>query len=520
MTIREQELLSQQIEQMARDIAESIRFSAQRKMQQKQLDLQSLQKVKDFMSLAPDKRKALLLDPHFRQTMMETLDPESFASVRKTKKATADVEGMKQRETSVLSLGEETSAEKLAREKAKGEAEKATAEGLLAQQKQRLSTGVEAATPMSLLIAGDVKDPVANALFSLIPQNELKNIALAEHKTGPLYQQTQQQEWYKWGVNEGLPPGLAMETAFRISKGEWDKVPTQYQDATTGKTVPVRGKAEQQLAMDAMNARSRAQEVQNTIQSSITTSSTQLAEKAGIPLDHSYANIMALRAGKPTPFPTPNLQEIVGLDLQNKSLEIQKNIQTILNDKSGIGMIKESLTALTAQYKQQQGYVWDSSKSKDLEDKINKLTEELSSRLSSRYGIKFDKYEEIHSFWPVVKGATSNVWDGMKATGAYGEDLGKAFSDTLKQPVEGARLPVPPSSRVGPNVGAPVQKHTPEQEAVLTNLYKSFQAALADDKTPVEQKNSIRKYIQDVLEPAYLDPLKFNNLFNAFQPQE
>lgn len=516
-TIRENEEIQRAIEQMSREIAEAMRFSAQRKHAQKELDLQSLTKVKDFMSLPADKRKALLLDPSFRQEMIRVVDPESFATGKAAKKTMADKTVMQQKETSVLALGEETATEQLARQKEIAAVGKSQAEAALVQQKQRISSGVETATPMSLLMTGDVKDPMAAALFSLVPQETLKNLALAEKKMGPIYQNQQKQEWYKWGIDQGLPPGVAMQTSFAIAAGEWDKVPVAFNDGK-GKMIQVRGKAEQELATSAMLANARVQEVQNTISSSIATSAAQLAERAGIPLDQARANIVAVRSGKPTPFPTPNLEDMVKLDMANKKLEIEKNTQSILNDKSGIGMIRESLNTMLSAYKEEKGTVFNSAASDDLGKKIVALQEVLAQRLGERYGIKLPEYGP--TWGDTVKGAMAGTWNLMKTTGAYGKAVADTVDETMKQVApnqfqgESGRVPAaagkPQASRV----------RTPEQEAVLSNLYTSFTKALTDDSVPNDQKEAIRKYITEKLEPVFQDPSKFNDLFVQQPPQQ
>lgn len=510
------------IESAGDNVAQGFKNSLALRKQIEELRQGNLIKLDAFLKLPATTRQRLLQDPDFRKDLVHTMSKNPL------KKEKAGGKELPEQTMWLDSLGAERPEETASREKVVAESQKAVAEAALAKQKERLSTGVEKATPMSLLIAGDVKDPIANAMFSLVPQDQLKAIALNEHKAGPMYLQTQMQEWYKWGITEGLPPGLAMTTASAIANGKWDEVPTSYTDYSTGKVAPVRGKAERELAISATNALANMQSIQNTIANSIATSATQLAEKAGIPLDQARADIMAMRAGKPAPFPTPHLEQMALFDSQIKSQEIEKNAQTILNDKSGIGMIKESLNALTAQYKEAGSTSLTGSMSSaqkaDLADKMNALTEELSSRLAGRYGIKFESYDTLHpGFIAAVKKVISSVGQGLSSAGAWTADMANEVDNALgvNQVVEGSQLTHPPSARVGPNVGHPTVPHTPEQKKILEDMAKSFDATLKDETVPIDQKKQLMEYINNVFKPAYTDPSKFLDLFRTGleQPQ-
>lgn len=515
------EVVARMIDQMGQNVSQGIVRAMELRYRNREIDLQSLQKIKDFMALPAEKRKALLQDPQFRTSIEQAMAPQAFRTARSARKISLDQR--QSMEQSAMSLGEETSTEKAERLTKEAGAQKATAEAKLAELKNNIATGVTAPTPLNLLMTGDVKDPLAGALFSNIGKEDLTNLALFEKKAGPLYTKQQQQEWYGKMLQEGLPPGVAMQSAIAIANGEWDKVPTAYRDATTGRVVPVRAKAEQQLAIDAMNARSRAQEVQNNIQSSIATSAASLAEKSGLSLDQASQDVIAMRSGKKIPFPTPALTEHAQNDLLIQRQEIEKNKQSILNDQSGVGMIKETLTALTAAYKEQQNTIEpNSAATADLKDKIQQLQQELTSRLAGRYGIKFDSYEQMHPFSTSVSGAISSIYDSMKTAGAFGLDFSKDTLDgigqILQQGQEEAKSPTSQASlyqaaRFGTGPAIPKQSFTADQQNIVQGLVDSVTKALSDDNTPVEQKKSFMDYYNNILKPVIDDPSKFNLLF-------
>src|SRR5262245_1982420 len=465
------------IRQLGQDIGESFSEASRLAYLRKKLSLESIDKLKTFMSLPADKRKALLADPSFRQDIIKTLDPDTFLSRKKGKKALADQEGMSQRNKTALALGEPTVEEVTARTKAKAEADKAASEARFQQQKENIAAGREQATPMSLLMHG-VTDPIANSLFALVPDETRKNIALAEKKLGPIYQQQQLETWYKWGMDQGFQPGLAYQTAAAISQGAWDKVPVNQTDYRTGKQTPVRGKAEIELANQTLQAQARMQEVSNARDNAIATSTMQLAEKSGLTPDQARADVMAIRAGKPAPFPTTALTQHIIDDLIIRKQEIEKNTQTILNDQAGLAQINDALKSMTQAYKDS-GY-FSGAQGRDLEDKIKQTREELTKRLAMRYGIKYDTYEDLHPLRTAVGQAMGSVWKGAKTTGYWGIDLAKdaavatGIDEGLNDMMKGFTESMSPiGEAVKGTFQTPQTKvgtHTPEQERILGDL--------------------------------------------------
>lgn len=510
------QVISQAIQEFGDNFASMWKLRMQQQLEQKRLDLSSLDKVKTFMSLPAEKRQILLKDPNFASDMIRTIDPESFATKKKAKATMADTEGMASRTAAVMALGNPTTDEILAREKAGAEAQGAQAEAQMKTLKSNLATGVTTPTPMNLLGAFDMKDPFATSLMiGMNADPKMKdlvtNLALAEKKGGPIYQQQQAQDWYKWGIDQGFSPALAMKTAQSVSQGKWDEVPTSYTDGN-GRVVPVRGKAEQQLAIDTANAVSRANEVQNTIESSIAQSSVALAKDAGIPIDQARSDIKALRAGTPLPYKTPNIEKIAQADLVLKGQEIEKNANTILNDKYGINTIQSSLQALISAEKEQSG-----SNAKDTKQKIDAMTQDLASRLAGRYGVQYPEYS---SWEDTVKRAVIGGWQSMAATGAYAADTVNNINQALKEGEKpGSELT---GSRMQYELGtSPTQtQHTPEQLSTLSSMYGIVANAINDPNVSADKKKEYQSFLNDYLEPAYHDPNKFNALLTAPIPQQ
>lgn len=501
-------VISRMIEEMGKNISAAVMTRQNRQIELAKLQRSGMDELEKFKSLPAAQRQRMLQDPSFVLRMVKVMDPETFMNPRAAKKLSVD--DLKNRINSIRALGVETPEETAQRGELEAKRGKAVAEQQLAEQKQRISSGVETPTPMSLLMAGDVKDPLAAGLFSTMNANDLANLAKFEKKVpdNPQFQMAQQQEWFKWGVAQGYSPGLAMATATAIAHGQWDKVPETWTDPATNKPYQVRGEAERKLAIDSMNAISRSREVQNTIESSIATSSEMLAEKAGIPPDQARADIMALRAGQKVPFPTPHLEEMAKLDEMNKGIEIQKNQQSILNDKTN--MIRESLNSMLALYKEQGTLTGTMSgaQKKDLEDKMNETLEGLTQTLSGKYGVEYKPYSSLHYS---VKGAAQTIWNSMKAGAAFSSDVSGAVDDYFKQqfpnqfPGLGARVPSADARAGG--------KLTPERENILKGLYQSLGDALQSDDIPATQKKSIKDYINNTLEPIFKDPSKFDQLF-------
>jgi hypothetical protein len=518
------------MEEMGKNISDSMVYAMRLRMQQKEIDLQSMQKVKDFMSLPPDKRKALLLNPDFRSQMIQTLDPDAFSTKKKAKKTSSDTAGMQQREASAMMLGEPSAEEQVKQQTLVEQGKKAEAEAAIATRKKELSTGERSITAMDLFATFDFKDPLAATLAESVMSNpETKqmvlNAALAEKKAGPLYAKQQQQEWFKWGTEQGLPLGIAIESAIHIAAGEWDKVPTTYTDMKTGKVIPIRAKAEQELLFQSINAVSRQQEVQNSIENSIATSSVQFAEKTGLPLDQSRANILALRQGKPIPYPTTHLEDMAKLEEINKRVEIDKISQTIINDKHN--MIRESLNSMISAYKDYgTGGIGGGAATKDLEDKIEQTMQEMTKSLASKYGIKYKAYDELHwVFGPAVNRAFKQTWEGMKAAGALPVDLGadgiKKFEQLIvpqigEAPGESKPTTVTPFIPGGllttPKGVKKKASFSPEQEKVFRSLHESVQTALSSQSLTPAQRDNLQKFVDERLNPVYEDPSRFNEL--------
>lgn len=496
---------AQGIENAGEGIARGFRTVLELRMAEERLRQGNLIKIKDFMSLPAEKRQALLSDPAFRRDLLHTM---SEHPLRKTKAGQTETP---EQTAALTQLGTPTAEEAAKTGKAISEFQEAEAKRGLAEQKLRISTGVETPTPLSLLMAGDVKDPVAAALFSNIPQEQLTNIALADKKQGPLYQQSQQQEWFKWAIGEGLPPGVAMQTAAAISRGMWDKVPHTYTDYATGKTLPVRGKAEQQLAIDMMNARSRIQEIQNTFANNRATLAFKIASEAGLGMDQANANAAAMLAGKEVPFSTAAMRDSFAMAQILKSQEIEKNAQTILNDKFGITAVREALQTTLAQYRETGTFSGlDSGK---LKDQIQSMQKDLVQRLGARYGVKID---ETPSFWESTKKVMGRVWNGVvKPAGAFSADVIGAVDGVLKEEAEtpGTGASAYQLGKFGTGPDMPKVQHTPDQEGVIRNLLSSTTAALGNEQVPLEQRKQLKKYMDEVLIPVAEGKRDFMSLF-------
>jgi hypothetical protein len=490
-----------------------------------ELRQEGLQKLYEWVkNTPPEQRKVLLSDPAFRANILKMIDPHLNPFQRKGKEQQSAIS-----EESLKALGPQTPEEALAiREKTAkvGEAESAAklkeTEANVAAYKEQFQTGKTKPSAMDLITNFEFKDPIAAALATSIPAEDLKNIALAQHKMGPIYEQTQLQDWYKWGMSQGFSPGLSFATATAISKGEWDKVPTQWMNPDTGKVQPVRGEAERKLALDTMNANTQMKSVQNTIESSIATATMQLVEK-GVPPDQARANVMAMRQGKPLPFAMPQITDALALVTAAKNVEIQKNVQTILNDKNNA--IRESLNTMLSTYKGISGTVMNSAQAKDLEDKINATVEGLTQNLSGKYGLKFQSYEELHTFMPTVKAAVAATWNGMKAAGAFPIDVDKQILDAIDKHIGVNEPPQPapdfiPGGVIGsakpgsalPSITKPKAEMTPDMEKVIRGIHESVQTALRDPAVTVDQRNKLQQYIDERVNPVIADPSRFQEL--------
>jgi hypothetical protein len=505
------EAIGQGIEEAGRGVARGFENAIQMRRIIEQLREGNLIKVEQFLKLPATTRQRLLQDPQFRADLVHSMSKNPLKKEKKTPEETPE------QRVWLNSLGAERPEETATRQKAQSEAVKSQAEAAIAERKAAFATGKMKPSPIDLATNFDFKDPIAAALFTQIPDAQLKDIALAEKKQGPIYESQQMMEWYKWGTDQGFPPALAMTTARAISQGQWDKVPISYTDYTTGKVVPVRGKAEQELAVQTINARARMQEVQNNLENSIATSSAQLAEKAGISLDQARADIVALRHGKPAPFPTPHLAEMAKLDETNKQIEIDKNREALLNDRYGINTINESLKTMLSAYKEENNSILpNAAATKDLGNKITALQEELSKRLGERYGVKLPEYG--NTWAQSIGGAIKSAWGGIKATGAYGSDIISDMDAAVEQVYKdtpGIEVSAPGSAlRIKVPSGAVIPKrHSPEQLKVLDDMATTFNNMLADPNTPVEQKKKVLDFIDRRLMPAKQDPDKFYDLF-------
>jgi len=511
------------ITKMGDDIANAIRQGMQMRVQEKQYKQGSLQKMKDFMSLPPSKRQQLLQDPNFRQQMMDTIDPHLFGKHNEKK------EGPRPSMESLLQLAKATPEEELNIDILNEEYKEAllkskqgeqdlrtkTVTAEMAEMRKALSKGELQPTTLNVMLLGDLKDPLAAALAANLDEKTLTDLAMLEKKAGPLYQSQQKGEWFKWGLTEGFSPGMSMTYADAISNGRWDQLPAV--DPITKK--PVRGKAEQTLAIDMMNAQTSRLNAQNTIETSITTAAVALSEKSGLTLDQSRANVIAMRSGKPAPFPTPHLTWMVAFDEVIKQQEIKQNTETLLNDKAGIAQIRESMNTLLSQYKEGTG------NAKLTEKQIVTLQTALTQRLSERYGMKFE--EVGPGFWGSVGNAMSATWDAMKTSGAWADDVAADF-DTMfhklgTSSVQGIIVGL--GSLSDPEGAQKLQEQfkqgatlTPAQESTLIQLYETADRTMRDPNATAEAKKKAAEYVRDVLETVRKDPSRFDRLTSAVTP--
>jgi hypothetical protein len=511
------------IRQMGEDIANSIRQSFQMKAEEKKYSQTSLQKMRDFMSLPPSKRSQLLQDPNFRKQIIDAMDPHLYSRHKEKK------EGPQPTMESLMELAKPTPeeitsssilSEQLQEAKLKtqqGEqklrSDKSAAE--MAELKEGIATGKVPATPLNVLYTGDVKDPLAAALFSQVDPKTLTDLALFEKKSGPMYEKAQQAEWFKWGMTEGFSPGMAMRYAISISQGKWEDVPLI--DPLTKK--PVRGKAEQELATSAMNAQTSRMNAQNTREDSIATAAVNLAEKSGLSLDQARANVMAMRNGQPQPFPTPHFSWMAGFDEVIKQQEIKKHSETILNDRAGISTIRESISTLMQQYKEGIG------DTKQLETDIAFLHKQLTERMAQRYGMKFE--EAGPGFWGGVGNAMAATWDTMKTSGAWSDDVskdvGEMFHALGRASVEGivvglGSLSDPAGAQALKEQFARESTLSEDQEKTLLQLYENADKQLKDPNTPAATKKKVADYVRDVLEVVRKDPRRFDRIYAPVEP--
>jgi hypothetical protein len=521
------ELIAAAITEIGRAMGKSMEVLMAMKAEDRKLSEKSLAKLETFMKLPPEKRKMLLDDPSFRSQFVSVLEPDIEAYSGKRRKAALERAKRPDRIETMMQLAAPTGAEKAATEKAAAELEKTQAEARketalggkavveerMAGLKERLATGVEAPTPMNLLFAGDIKDPIAAAMFSLIPQEQLKNIALADKKQGPIYQQAQQQEWFKWGIAEGFSPALAMKYGMHIAAGEWDKLPLK--DPMTGQ--PVRAKAERELATQQMNAQSTRMSVNNTLESSIATATVELASKAAIPLEQARADIVAMRQGKPLPFPlaSEHLMHIATLDETLKGQAVEKNRVELMKNKSGIAEITSSLTSLIEANKKG----WGASSGQMKKD-IDGLIENLTTKTMEMYGVPREHYA---SWRESIMGVMGSVWSGLKPAVVMGDLLKGDLEKYLKSPEMKQFASTPLMKELLPELGDVVGKPKsptkldPNQEGVLKNLYKSLTGVLQDPNTPDENKKFIMSFIKDKLEPIRKGEASFLDLIGAGQ---
>jgi len=516
-------LIAEAVEQAGKSIGEGVKNAVELRYKLKQLDLAGMQKITELMKLPPGKRQELLQDPTFRQGIVEAMAPAMFW--KKGKKVPQ--EKLQQMHQAALSLGFPTQEETVALGKAQAETLKAQSEASLAKLKEGIATGVVSMTPANVLMAGDVKDPIAAKLFSLTDKKMLEDIALGEKKAGPLYVKQQTQDWYeKFSVAFGLPPGVAMQSAIAVANGQWDKVPETYRDPDTGKVVQVRSIAERQLAVNMFNAQSERQKVNLEFANSRARIAQEFADKAAIPYDAALLNANAALNGKPMPIQMPGMVNLAAMAQIERQQLIQKNAQQILESKSGIGMIRESLSALIATYKETSfgglTGLMSSSQKADLEDKINTLTQDLTGRLAGMYGVPFKTYDENHPFAASVRQAASAVWQSGLSAGAYGIDEGSAFGKAMTEAIGKGLRKQQSSAVVGMFTPAemytPTKQLTQEQTDIIRNITKGIQQTVNSPNATDEQKKAMQDYFEQNVVPAINDPSKFIDLFKPKPP--
>lgn len=506
------EIIARMIEDAGKSVGEGMTRGRENRIQLEALRLKEMREsFTELRQMPPEQRKKMLSDPSYVVHMAYGLGP----LLGKPEEQKAE---LSRRVDLLKSLGEPTEEEAAKLKKAKTEAEGAEADTGMKKLKLSLAKGETQPTPLNLLMSGEgPKDPLAAALFTAQATDPeaaktITNLALAEKNGGPIAEASRTRDWYEKMLNQGLPPGVAMQSAIAIAKGQWDKVPTEYVDAS-GKKVPIKAKAEQELAINMMNAVSRAKEVKGNIENSIATSAAALAEKAGIGLDQARADVVALRNGQPVPFSTAALREHVALDTMLKQQEVAKNTTVLLRDRSGIEDIKGALGTLISQYKEA-GLMPGSLDTGKLKTQIQGLQKDYVDRLSQLYGIQLPPDQGWESTTLGAAGANAfwATWDGMKASGAYGLDLGSDFVKSM----DGLR------STGSPGTGAPVipGRNTPkpptfsaDQQKLLDGFASTMTNGISDPNVPVGQKKAMLDWVNNVLMPVKNGTADFNTLF-------
>src|SRR5262245_2707628 len=528
------ELFARALESFARDVGQGINRAMEMKLQERKARGEGVDTFRVFMAIPAEKRKELLQNPAFRRIILEAMDPHIFSKHKVGK------EGLAPTEADVLKLGEETSQEKLEAAirgvQFAGEQSKASAEATKArmeQYKEAIAKGDIKPTPMNMLMAGGVTNPLAAAQFSLIPEKELREISELSQNTGPLQEKKEVQDWFHKLIEQGMQSGTAMRNAIAISKGEWDKVDKN-----------IRGKVEQELAISAGNLAARRQEIQANIANSKATMTMHIAETLGTTVADAQPIMEALRKGEQPPIDSTILQQLKNFELVGKQQEQEKNRQAILTDQAGLNQIRDALSEMAKAYNSSYSYISAGGNSAKIAGQMVKLQDEYAKRLASRYGIDLkadpgfmdsvkDAMSVAYFAEKTGRGMAEKAGESMTRYGvAMGKDAWQGFDALMEKQLGNVGAAAEAVKKIGPmsvmpgvpasmqNLTTPIEKgkFTPEQESMLSGVLKSIQSALMDANVPEAQKESYRKYLYETVIPITQDPRLFMNLF--VRPQQ